>query len=167
MTNKRTVRFPYKLSLEESFEIRVIRSTDKTDCWGWKGSISGKGYAQMPKVRMAYRWILEKKLGRKLVKGEQCRHLCGNPRCTNPLHLEVGTQSQNERDKQLHHSGRLGSNGFHKLTMEDAMKIRSLAETMLQREIAKQYNITQVMVSRIITGKAWNEHHRAQRTVQN
>jgi hypothetical protein len=165
MPKKRNVKFPYGLPLEEAFELRVVRSVEPTDCWGWIGSFSGKGYAQMP-GGTACRWSLERKIQRRLETGEQCRHLCGNPACTNPLHLDVGTQSQNERDKQLHHSGRLGSNGFHKLTMEDAIKIRSLAGTMLQREIAKQYNITQVMVSRIITGKAWNEHYSTQRAIQ-
>ena len=31
--------------------------------------------------------------------GLDARHLCGNPRCINPLHIEPGTQQENEADK--------------------------------------------------------------------
>jgi hypothetical protein len=156
MPKKRTVKFPYTKTIEEAYELRVVKGEG---CWGWLGYVNpGRGYAYLSSMAM-HRWALEKKIGRPLAKGEQCRHLCGNAICTNPDHLEVGTQSDNEVDKQLHHNGRFGSNGFHKLTAKDAEQIRMLRGTMYQREIAEMFNITQVMVSRIQTGKSWNVYH--------
>lgn len=156
---KRTVKFPYGLPIQEAFELRVIRSEDPHECWGWKGSMTGKGYAQCPPYGKAYRWSLEQSLGRKLKSNEVCRHLCGNRLCTNPHHLAVGTNSDNERDKPSHFEGKFGVSNRYKLTQDDADKIRSLSGKLLQREIAEMYGITQVMVSRIITGKAWNVNY--------
>ena len=148
-------RFPYTKSLSDAFELRVIRTNE---CWGWEGYVNPNGYAYLGPTAM-YKWSLEQKLGRKLKKGEQCRHLCGNHLCTNPEHLEVGSQSDNESDKQTHFEGKFGNNPRYKLTAEDAKQIRKLRGKLLQREIAERFNITQVMVSRILTGKAWNVDH--------
>lgn len=156
---KRTVKFPYGLPIHEAFELRVIRPEDPDQCWGWQGSITGKGYPQCPPFGKAHRWSLEQSLGRKLSSHEQCRHLCGNRLCTNPRHLAVGTNRDNQLDKPLHFNGKFGSASRFKLTQKEANEIRALNGKLLQREIAKLYGVTQMMVSRIITGKAWNVNH--------
>ena len=156
---KRAVKFPYGLPVQEAFELRVVRSDDPDECWDWRGSVTGRGYPQCPPYGKAHRWSLEQLLGRKLMPSEQCRHLCGNRLCTNPRHLAVGANSDNERDKPLHFNGKFGVSNRYKLTQNDANEIRSLSGKLLQREIAALYGITQMMVSRITTGKAWNVNH--------
>ena len=158
MKKKRTVKFPYGLPTAEAFELRVIRPKNLEDCWGWKGSITGKGYAQCPPYGPVYRWCLEQKLGRKLLPGEHCRHMCGNPLCTNPNHLEVGSNKDNCRDKPQQHNGKYGSSSFYKLTQKDADEICRLCESIPQKEIAAMYSISPGMVSRILTKRAWNVH---------
>jgi hypothetical protein len=147
-------KFPYTKSLSEAYELRVVRTDG---CWGWIG-YTNFGYPMISSTKI-HRWSLEQKLGRKLNSDEQCRHLCGNRLCTNPEHLDIGSQSDNELDKQRHFNGKFGSSSKYKLTAEDAEQIRKLRGTLFQREIAEMFNITQMMVSRIQTGKAWNVDH--------
>lgn len=47
----------------------------------------------------AARVALEAKLGRQLVNGEVPRHTCDNPACVRHDHLLVGTQADNNRDR--------------------------------------------------------------------
>jgi hypothetical protein len=94
--------------MEESKEEMFWKLVDKLSeqkCWLWKGytvngygRFSGKG-VNRPAHRFS--WFLAngpipKELGgRKLV----IRHLCGNRLCVNPLHLKLGTYSDNNRDR--------------------------------------------------------------------
>lgn len=70
----------------------------KTDsCWIWKGSINQNGYGRFGhgyKRTLAHRfsWALA---GNKLEKGMVLDHLCRNPACVNPAHLQQVTQKEN------------------------------------------------------------------------
>ena len=145
---KRTVKFPYSKTIEEAYELRVVKGEG---CWGWLGYVNpGRGYAYLSSIAM-HRWVLEKKLGRPLDPSEECRHLCGNAICTNPDHLAAGTAKENAQDKRTH--------GSYRLSEEETYGIRKLRGLLYQREIAQMFNITQSMVSRIQKGKAWNVNH--------
>lgn len=76
---------------------------------GTKGSARrGAGYGRMMrlgKVLAAHRVAWELKNG-PIPKGLVVMHKCDNPGCVNPLHLEVGTQAQNMRDKIARGRGR-------------------------------------------------------------
>lgn len=73
-------------------------SIDENGCWIWTGAKMKNGYGRFGaghnQVRFAHRWIYEQIHG-KLSDGLVIDHLCRNPSCVNPEHLEAVTQREN------------------------------------------------------------------------
>ncbi len=75
---------------------RVEKSEDS--CWIWNGALV-RGYGILSvagKLKYAHRVIYEE-LIEMLKPDETIDHLCRNPRCVNPQHLEKVTRSENTR----------------------------------------------------------------------
>lgn len=88
--------------IERLLEKIEVRGPD--ECWPWTGSRSraGRGYGFFAYTRehigYAHRAVLEIKLGRFLLPGEEALHSCDDPGCCNGAHLFVGTQADNVAD---------------------------------------------------------------------
>ncbi len=139
-------KFPYTHSLHEAFEQRVVRS-DR--CWGWIGTVHPGGYPNVS-AQLMHRWMLERKLGRQLQTHEQCRHICGNRICTNPNHLEVGSNSDNQLDRRKHHGGKFGPT--YRFTLEQEIEIAEeyrLGGTSYSK-LAEKYGATKSHISHIL-----------------
>ena len=127
-------------------------------CWEWNGVKNGAGYGMVwlnGKHHRVHRLMLSKKLNRPLEGTEITRHMCNNPACCNPEHLEVGTIQDNINDKVS--AGRQAKgekNGQSKLTDKQVEEIRDLNGKMSLRDIGKLYNIHYVHVSRIHSGRS-------------
>jgi hypothetical protein len=85
-------RHPYKRGPAEE---RFWRYVEKTDgCWNWTGRHNARGYGQMRRQdqsqTMAHRYAYELLVG-PIPQGLTLDHLCRNPRCVNPAHLEPVT----------------------------------------------------------------------------
>lgn len=85
---------PPKLLLERFME-KIERSA--SGCWEWVGSKNKLGYGKMcvdgrriGAYRMSYELLVET-----IPVGLEIDHLCRNPSCVNPQHLEVVTPRQN------------------------------------------------------------------------
>jgi len=66
-------------------------------CWDWIGSQDGWGYGQFRhngRLVMAHRAIYERLVG-PIAVGLTLDHLCRNPACGNPAHLEPVTNREN------------------------------------------------------------------------
>ena len=99
-----------RVPVAERFESKV----HKTDnCWLWVGARIPKGYGVFMDVTQnlvyAHRFAYEFAKG-EIPEGLQIDHLCRNPSCVNPDHLEVVTNRQNvmrglapqlQRERQL------------------------------------------------------------------
>ena len=80
---------------------RFISKTEtEGSCLVWNGARLPSGYGAFRyrgKTGYAHRFCYEFVYG-EILEGMYVRHLCDNPSCVNPLHLEVGTPSQNHFD---------------------------------------------------------------------
>lgn len=91
------------------FKYIDTHDNDPNVCWEWTGALGGRdgrGYFVVEGKRyMAHRlvyMIFNGDIPEKMV----VRHKCDNAQCCNPMHLELGTKSDNELDK--YRRGRAG-----------------------------------------------------------
>lgn len=108
------------------------------------------------KIHQVHRLILKTFVG-PCPKKMECRHIDGNPENNSLKNLEWNTRSINQRDRVLHGTSNRGSrNGQSKLTESDILKIKEMARKgILQREIAKIFNVSRQTISDITTKKSW------------
>lgn len=86
------------MSERERFEAKYRVNTE-TGCWEWTAAIFKQGYGYglftvAGKSRGAHRVSYELHVG-PIPDGLVIDHLCRNPRCVNPAHLEAVTQAVN------------------------------------------------------------------------
>jgi hypothetical protein len=101
-------------SVNERFVERYEKDA-ATGCWNWTGYLNPKGYGEIGGVvineirytaparkMLAHRvsWLLFRGPIPKSDEshGTVVMHICDNPRCVNPKHLRLGTQSENVTD---------------------------------------------------------------------
>jgi len=117
-------------------------------CWLWLGAtLNGPGtygrFHYQGERTMAHRSSWELWNNRKIPKGQVIRHLCHNPQCVNPAHLEPGTQMQNVRDML-----RAGRQGYQtKLTERQRQHIKN--SKLSGSVLAKKYKVSATTIHRI------------------
>jgi hypothetical protein len=108
------------------------------------------GQSVMKYVHLA---MLEAFVGR-CPNGMECRHLNGNPRDNRLSNLAWGTHAQNTGDSIRHGTFRRGErHGNAKLSNEVVRYIR--ASLKKQVELAEQFDVSQVTISRVKNGLRW------------
>lgn len=130
-----------------------------TGCWLWTGAYDTKsGYGSFGidgRRHSAHRASWELHFG-DIPSGLCVCHKCDTPQCVNPLHLFLGTHTDNAMDKVR--KGRdntpMGVNQRNaKLTDDDVMKIRN--DTRTCKTIAAEYGIDGSTCSIIQLGRTW------------
>lgn len=155
------------MNTAEQFWGSVDSSAGPLACWPWnKCVVFGYGklrWGPSQRIMHASRVAYELAVGTIPVGMLVC-HTCDNPRCCNPAHLFIGTQSDNMRDAAT--KGRIswqqqGANAGErnpraKLSDDDIRRIRALNRTGVSyRAIAEQFGISDVTVSRICRKLIW------------
>lgn len=118
-----------------------------TGCWEWQLGMGKDGYGKTQvqgRTTGAHRVYYERHKGA-IPDGWQIDHLCRNPPCVNPDHLEAVTASTNQRR---------GSQT--KLTPGRVRWLRRrLGAGWTQRRVAEFIGCSQSLVSRVATAERW------------
>ena len=152
----------------ERFWAKVDRkATD--ECWEWRGSHNKSGYGKFwseSKLRSAHRVVWELTQG--LIPDGLCVcHKCDNPSCVNPIHLFLGTQADNNRDRDR--KGRTAHGKEHGLyargknnpcaklepSQVRAIRLVYAAGGATQADLAQEYGVSCSQIWRIVNRKRW------------
>lgn len=84
------------------------------------------------------------------------RHLNDNPEDNHLNNLAIGTQKDNMQDALHNNKIKIGEdNPNSKLTNEDVIEIRKLAETMTHKEVSKLFDVSRSTISRVVRKDGW------------
>ena len=116
---------------------RFWNKVEKTEsCWNFTGykDCDGYGIAWAGKAVKAHR--LSAQLAGKDMTKPIVRHLCNNPSCVNPDHLEAGTQYENMHDMLQAGRQNLGHGGKKRIPV-----ITPIGEFPSVKDAARAHNI--------------------------
>lgn len=142
---------------------RFWRKVDRRgpdECWSWMAGKDGKGYGSFfvgtanyiaPRVS----WAIHHG---EIPNGLGVLHTCDNPPCVNPNHLFLGTQKDNNEDRENKGRGSFGSkHGMSILKESDIKEIRELMKNgVSQEEIAKKFKVDRTTISAVKRGLSWS-----------
>lgn len=141
----------------ERFMSHVDKQSD--GCWRWKACCLPNGYGQFSHSKRGESHELAHRASYRLFISEtvpnlDVMHSCDHPYCVNPLHLRLGTRTDNMQDaKKKGRTARGIKHGRSKLAEKDIRLIMEL--DLSQSKIAKVMGISQSHVSNILAGKKW------------
>lgn len=149
-----------------------VERAGEGECWpahgggynkrGWHVTFKAEG-----KRHMAHRAAWEQVNG-PIPAGMCILHKCDNPKCCNPEHLALGTQSDNAKDMWRKKRGRvtgdsrrgvrLGPSPHRRLTPEQVSAVfEKYSQGWTQKAIAAELGVTDVTVSKILRGRTYPE----------
>ena len=119
----------------------------KTPCYLWRWATFSNGYGHFVvggKNVLAHRWYYEHLVG-PIPRGLTLDHLCGNPLCVAPLHLEpVDIQTNSQRGRHT------------KLDRLKVLSIRSMAkEGKSTKDIAAILGVGRWTVDGVLAKRRW------------
>lgn len=160
---------PAAQTIQQWLSKNVIKLGDN-DCWNATGKCHNKkgwhvAFKSNGKRMLAHRaaWIASHG---DIQDGLFVLHKCDNPKCCNPAHLFLGTQSDNARDMWNKGRARQGSHAGVKMgpskhrTMNPVEVLQMFAMFLAgstQKQIAEKFGITDVAVSCALNGKTYPE----------
>ena len=154
-----------RVEWSDTFERRFWDKVDirsDGECWLWTAAtadgygVIGCGGRDAGTVRAHIASVILS--GREIPGGKLVRHLCNNPPCVNPKHLEVGTYQENAEDSRA--AGTLAAGERlpqTKLSVDQALAAKILLRDgrLAQWRIAALLGVQQMSISDIATGKTW------------
>lgn len=159
-----------KKQTPENFWSKVSMGADD-ECWEWEGCVNSTGYGNVVwhgKCYTTHRvaaWLSGMVATPQRPKHSRTPthvlHKCDNRKCCNPNHFFLGTFTDNMRDaykkkRKVQPKGEAHSNA--KLTNAQAEEIRrKYKEGAYQVPLAKEYGVSQQVISLIVRGKSYND----------
>lgn len=134
--------------LADRFNEKIHR--DPEGCWHWGGTVDPSGYGVISVGAAADGLLPAHVVAYELTSGPipeglVLDHLCRNPRCVRPDHLEPVTSAENAR-----------RGAKAKITQDDALTIRKLVQGgMSQRSVARRFRLHPSHICRIVNEKRW------------
>lgn len=140
---------------------KKVSLADLSECWLWTGVKYRNGYGNIyvneKKKKISAHRISYDLFWGEIPNGFYVLHKCDTPACVNPTHLFLGTAQDNandciNKDRKLRGSAHQNS----KVIEKDVALIRKLyGDGMLQKDIAKKFDITRENVGYIVRRKTW------------
>ena len=133
----------------EDFWNRILKTKD---CWIWQGNLDPNGYGRLSQTK-AHRYSYELHYGpipKSPVSASQIivRHKCDNSYCVNPLHLELGTRDDNNKDRHRRNRSKMD-----KLSPSEAFDIKY--NLRAKDAILKYPQVSETTITRIRKGRLW------------
>ncbi len=132
------------------------------DCWIWSGWNNEDGYGKIRINKKAYfvhRVIYSYFFGEIPLEKPCVLHKCDTPSCLNPNHLFVGTHAENMKDmknKGRARSGRKPGQDWPTKKLDESKILLIREDKRSQREIAKDYGVSQQLISEIKRKIRWS-----------
>jgi len=151
------------MTKEERFWSNV-EVKDSASCWEWKKRKDNNGYGRTNLFYYdSYRKTGAHQIalilsGKHIPDGKLVRHLCNNPSCCNPKHLDIGTAKDNALDCVKSGRTMIGSkNPSSKLTEQDVKEIKEQLAIgkKLGAILGKKYGVSKTIISDIKNNKIW------------
>jgi hypothetical protein len=144
----------------ERFWSKVDRSGGPDACWPWTGARTTGGYGHFclhhGTQRYAHRIMAHIHIGFLPRNLCVCHWACDNPSCVNPRHLFVGTQADNNRDRDAKGRTSCGErHGTARLTWTQVLEIRESSES--QKALAGRYCVSKSQIGLIRAGRRWRQ----------
>ena len=134
-----------------------INRVDKADCWEWTAN-EREGYGRF---RIGDHLYVATRLMWRMTHGvdpagQLVCHTCDNPGCCNPDHLFLGTDGDNNSDKEVKKRGQHPKgedNGLAKLATEDVITIYQSPDA--PTDLGRRYGCTEANIRSIQEGRTW------------
>ncbi len=134
-----------RTTLAEQIKRGTDRTTTPDGCWPWVRKAAANGYGQLNnhgKHYYAHRVAYELAKG-PIPPGLQIDHLCRNPRCVRPDHLEAVTGSENVRRGMLARGKWDDAPISRSLTPGERRIVAAIAEGLSPKQVAGKLNISE------------------------
>jgi hypothetical protein len=136
---------------------KIQRKEGLSECW--------ETQRERQVISFRNKKIVASRIAFTLSKGEipdnmVVRHVCDNSKCINPEHLELGTHTDNMRDRDVR--GRTCKGESHhasKLTADTARQVYELKGVRSCGDVANQFGISKNVVCRIWKKELWKHIH--------
>jgi hypothetical protein len=137
-----------------------VEVSDPDACWLWQGATNTNGYGHLARGRTMYQahrlsWTIHNGP----IPDRMCvLHRCDVPRCVNPAHLWIGTQTDNMRDRDQ--KGRVARGVSHhraRLTEDQVRDIRAKHATgdYTYDTLAAMFGVGEATIWKIVTRRQW------------
>lgn len=139
-----------------------IKVNPETGCWEFQGVYNKKGYGLLRfkgERWLAHRFSYMYYKG-PIPRGMMVCHSCDNPKCVNPNHLFLGTNSDNMRDMSLKGRGgkRKGANHPQSISIDPAAFQKALDEYGQDYEkLAEIFHCGYGFVIQYLRGETWQK----------
>lgn len=143
--------------IAQDFYRETVLTYEGDDCLIWPYARTA-GYGVLGNERV-HRLVCAEENGPPPTPDHHAAHSCGNGHlgCVNRHHLRWATPTENNADKVIHGTNRLGEERYNaKLTPMLVRQIRDLYGRMPQRQIATHLGVSFSAVKNVLSGNAWS-----------
>lgn len=148
-----------QMSASDIYRFQCFSSELNDKCLPWSG---GRGWNNYGHFWLNGKTYLAHRVAYFMANGEfpdelEVLHECDNPPCVNPAHLFLGTSKDNTQDMLMKNRAVRGEDScIAILTNEKVLEIRKLyLQRHSQRKIANMFNVSQSLISNVVTRKTW------------